>query len=565
MLPAQAPRGATTPPKTMSTTVFSARQIITMNPMQPRATHVAVRDGRILSVGDLTRMEQHGPFTLDERYKDHVLMPGLVEGHSHLMAGGLWQFPFVGFHARTAPDGRVWDGCCSFDEVVDRLCAIEQAMADGDEPLVAWGFDPIFFGTARMGTAHLDRVSLTRPVVILHASQHLMNVNSAALAKAGIDSDCQIEGVPKGAGGQPNGELQEFAAMFPIVRLIGNRFRITSVSETGLKLFGQVAQWAGVTTATDLANDMSAEGVATMLRVTGADDYPVRLVPLQARMDGSQPLAQFVARARQTAAASSPKLHMGLVKLIADGSIQGFTARLKWPGYHNGHDNGIWILPPEQLRQTIGELHAAGLHLHIHTNGDEASEFVLDCLEQALTDLPRADHRHTLQHCQMADAAQFRRMATLGVCVNLFANHLYYWGDAHAAQTIGPDRARRMDACGSALAHGVAMAMHSDAPITPMAPLFTAWCAVNRITSSGVVLGEHERITVPQALQAITLGAAYTLRMDHLVGSIEVGKYADFCVLDDDPTAVEPMRLKDIAVAGTVLGGQVMQRPESAS
>ena len=187
------------------------------------------------------------------------------------------------------------------------------------------------------------------------------------------------------------------------------------------------------------------------------------------------------------------------------------------------------------------------------------------CLEQALTDLPRADHRHTLQHCQMADAAQFRRMATLGVCVNLFANHLYYWGDAHAAQTIGPDRARRMDACGSALAHGVAMAMHSDAPITPMAPLFTAWCAVNRITSSGVVLGEHERITVPQALQAITLGAAYTLRMDHLVGSIEVGKYADFCVLDDDPTAVEPMRLKDIAVAGTVLGGQVMQRPVSAS
>ena len=253
-----------------------------MNPAQPRATHVAVRDGRILSVGSLDRMAQHGPFELDRRFADQVLMPGLVEGHSHLMAGSLWEFPFVGFHARTGPDGRVWEGCRSFEAVVDRLCQMERAMTDPDAPLIAWGFDPIFFGTQRMTAEDLARISATRPVVVLHASQHLMNVNRAAMARAGITRDTELEGIPKGADGEPTGELQEFAAMFPIVRMIGNRFRITATSESGLRLFGAIAQWAGVTTATDLANDLSDDNVATMLRVTGEESYPVRLVPLYA-------------------------------------------------------------------------------------------------------------------------------------------------------------------------------------------------------------------------------------------------------------------------------------------
>jgi predicted amidohydrolase YtcJ len=143
----------------------------------------------------------------------------------------------------------------------------------------------------------------------------------------------------------------------------------------------------------------------------------------------------------------------------------------------------------------------------------------------------------------------------------LFANHLYYWGDAHYSQTIGPDRANRMDACGTALRLGVPFAIHSDAPITPIGPLFTAWCAVNRCTSSGRVLGEEERIGLQDALHAITLGAAYTLRMDGEIGSIEVGKFADFCVLDADPLSLPPRSLKDIGVWGTVLGGRVFEAP----
>ena len=546
------------------TTVFQARKIITMNPMQPEATHVAVRDGKVLAVGDLARMQAWGGFTLDDRFADDVLMPGLVEGHSHLMAGGLWMFPFVGFHARTAPDGKVWSGCVDFEAVIERLRDIEATMTDPAAPLLAWGFDPIFFGRERMTVHHLDRVSNTRAVVVLHASQHLMNVNTAALAQADITRDTEIEGIARFESGEPNGELQEFAAMFPITRLTGNIFRVAGATESSLRMFGQMAQHAGVTTATDLVNDLSDFNHASLAKVTAEPDFPVRLVPAYISMVESAGIDAGIARIRERRAAGNDKLHYGLVKIVVDGSIQGFTARLRWPGYFNGAPNGIWILPPAQLKATIAQFHAGGFQLHIHTNGDEATELAIDAVEAALEAHPRADHRHTLQHCQMADAAQFARMARLGMCVNLFANHLYYWGDAHRELTMGPDRAMRMDACGTALAAGVPLAIHSDAPITPLAPLFTAWCAVNRLTSTGQKLGEAECIPVPDALHAITMGAAFTLSMDHLIGSIEIGKYADFCVLGEDPLAVPPESLKDVPVLGTVIGGRVVPLPKFA-
>ena len=548
---------------TKPTTIFRAGKILTMNPMQPQAGCVAVREGRILAVGDEQDMRGWGEHALDTRFDDKVLIPGLVEGHSHLMEGALWKFAHVGYYDRRGPDGRMWQGLKSFDEVVARLSDFERAMTDPDEPLLAWGFDPIYFGEQRMTTRELDRVSATRPIAVLHASVHLLNVNTAMLRKAGIGRDTEVEGVAHNSDGSPSGELREFAAMFPVMRVIGNAFKTVGVSEDGLWRFGRVAQLAGVTTATDLLNEWSPEAVANMARVTAHEAFPVRIVSAYCSLESPSGTSAGIGRLAEVQRYNTDKLRFGLVKLVIDGSIQGFTARLRWPGYYNGRPNGIWVVPPNDLGDIVERLHVAGMHIHIHTNGDEATEVALDAFERALAKRPHPDHRHTLQHCQMADAAQFRRMAKLGICVNLFANHLFYWGDAHYAQTMGPDRANRMDACGTAMRCGVPFAIHSDAPITPMGPLFTAWCAVNRRTASGRVLGDAERIDVQQALSAITLGAAYTLKMDHEVGSLEVGKFADFCVLEDDPFALPSERLKDVRVWGTVLGGRVFEAPHA--
>lgn len=543
-------------------TIFQARKILTMNRAQPEATHVAVRQGRILAVGTREQASAWGQGRVDDRYADQVLMPGLVEGHCHLHEGVVWLYVYVGFYDRHGPDGKLWPGLKTIEQVVGRLAEARRTLAPGQH-LVGWGFDPIYFGSERMTVQDLDKIPGEEAVVIMHASMHLMNINTRALEMAGIDRDTDIEGVVKFANGEPTGELQEFAAMFPVTRLIGNPFRTLGQSRQCLTMFGQVAQSAGVTTATDLVNELHDEGIEELASVTRADDYPLRIVPAASGMLFGRDVEACLNKLAALKRLNHDKMHLGIVKLVVDGSIQGFTARVRWPGYYNGAPNGIWVTSPDDLDHIVEHYHRAGIQLHIHTNGDEATELALNAVERALVQYPRFDHRHTLQHCQMADAAQFRRMARLGMCVNLFSNHIFYWGDAHFEMTMGPDRANRMNACATALRMGVPFAVHSDAPITPIGPLFTAWCAVNRQTASGRVLGESERISVPDALRAITLGAAYTLRMDNCIGSIEVGKYADFCVLDRDPLDVEPEAIKEVAVQGTVVAGHPLALPNA--
>ena len=544
-----------------ATTVYRARKIVTLNPMQPEATHVAVRDGRILSVGSLERVAEWGAFDLDERFGDRVLMPGLVEGHCHLKEGSMWDFPYLGWFDRRDPQGKVWPGLRSMQAVVARLAEVDgQMKAAGradDETLIAWGFDPIYFGGERMTVEHLDGASATRPIVIGHANGHLMNVNSAMLKWAGITRDNEVEGVVRFPSGEPNGELQEPAAMFLVLKKIGNAGLLGPMTEAGVRSFARLACMQGVTTATDLVNKLTESDCAVLEAVTAGDDCRVRILPAFQAFHGTHGAAEGAQHVRSLMARNSDRLRYGLVKMMLDGSIQGFSARLRWPGHFNGAPNGIWVMAPAQYEADFETYHRAGLTIHTHTNGDEASLAAIDAIERVLARSPQPGHRHTLQHGQMIDAPMFRRMAALGLSANLFANHLWYWGDQHYEMTMGPDRAHRLDACASALAAGVPLAIHSDAPVTPLGPLFTAWCAVNRVTPKGRVLGASERLTVMQALHAITLGPASTLKLDHEVGSIECGKRADFCILDDDPLTIDPMTLKDLRVHGTVLSGRV--------
>lgn len=533
--------------------VFSAKKIITMDLNRPEATHVAVRNGEILAVGDASCADQWGPVTHDNSLQHAVLMPGFIEGHAHMMAGAMWEYAYAGYHDRIDPHGKLWAGLTDIDAVIDGLSKYAGSLED-DAPLVGWGFDPIFLTSERLSKKHLDKISPTRPIAIIFSNFHLMCVNSAALELVGFDQTTNAEGVIKGTDGLPTGELQEMAAMFPVMRRLGIDFRGLSQKEQSIRAYADVSRRAGVTTVTDLYSQMEEDDVAAMLRVTGADDYPLRIVPAIAASEAPGVVA---AKAEALAKRSTDKLRLGAVKLMTDGSIQGWTARVKSPGYVGGQPNGIWNTPPETIFQLVEELHGRGIQMHIHVNGDEAAEVSLNAIEAALKKHPWTGHRHVLQHCQMMGRDLYTRAADMGVCCNVFANHIYYFGDQHAALTLGNDRAERMDATRTAIDSGVNVAIHSDAPVTPMAPLFTAWCAVNRQTMSGRTLGAAQCIDVEEALFAITMGAAYTLKLDSEIGSIEAGKKADFTVLGEDPMAVEPMALKDVPVLGTVFGGHV--------
>ncbi len=543
------------------TTIYVAKKILTMNPNQPEVTHVAVRDGRILGAGALSDLEPWGAYTLDDRFSDKVLMPGFVEGHAHTMEGTLWRKTYVGWFDRRDPDGKTWAGLKSIDSVIERLKETEAQMTDPDAALSGWGLDPIYMNNQRVSRHDLDKVSTTRPIGVLHASGHILNVNTKALEVSGLlKPGVNHDGIPLAEDGLSTGEIYGMDAMSPVGPHVGFDRAMTDCDEQGLRDYAKLCVRAGVTTCTDLAARLTDESVAMMLKVTSEDRFPARLVPL--RIFFGMSAKDVVEYAQALGKKSTDQLRLGRIKAVADGSIQGFSARMRWPGYHNGAPNGLWYTAPDQMSELYHLALKAGVQVHTHTNGDQATQMALDMLEAALRAHPSPDHRFTLQHCQLADAAQFRKMKALEMCVNLFANHHFYWGDEHYRLTVGPERAERMNACRTALDTGVPMTIHSDAPVTPLGPLFTVWCAVNRITASGRTQGEGEKIDVAAALHAITLGAAYTLHMDGEVGSIEVGKQADFAVLEEDPMVVDAMALKDIPVWGTVQGGRVFAAGE---
>jgi predicted amidohydrolase YtcJ len=543
------------------TTIYVARRIVTMNPSNPVATHVAVRDGRILGAGPLDELTCWGDYTLDITFADHVLVPGFVEAHSHILEGALWRpgFHYIGFFPRKGPQGRLHGGIRSIDELIAHLRELDAAIEDPDEHLLCWGLDPLYFPGERLTAEHLDRVSDVRPILLVHASFHLATVNTAMMRAGGITADTETEGVLRDGRGEPIGELQEMSAMFLAP---GMQKMLASLADPlNYDLYAAMARNAGITTATDLGSQALARpaSVAVARAAVAKDRFPMRLVeyPVPARTAAASDPEAIARTFLDLKAGDTPNHRFGGIKIIGDGSIQGFTAVMKWPGYVHGQPNGLWQVDPDVLDSMVAAFHKAGINVHIHANGDETVEATIDAVDKALRQYSWLDHRHTVQHCQLTTSAQYRRMARLGMCANIFANHIWFWGDQHYASTVGPERANRMESCATAKREGVRFSIHSDANVTPIGQLHTMWCAVNRVTPSGRVLGEHERISAHDALQAVTLDAAYQLHMDHEIGSIEVGKWADFAVLEQDPLEVDPMAIRDIPVWGTVVGGDL--------
>lgn len=540
------------------TIIYPARVVRTMDPSRPVANAVAVRAGLIRAVGSLEELGKYPDSVIDDRYADRVIVPGFVEAHAHAGSGGMWDGQtYVGYFDREDPEGNLWPGCKSTEEILDRLRTAEAELDDESVPLTAWGMDNIYFPDQKILARELNTVSTTRLIQINHANGHVVVVNDAVLELVGIDSGCTTEGVEKYPDGTPNGELREFAAMGLVHHLFGRG--LLGLTARSLAQFAQDAVNRGVTTITDLG----AIGLDTVEGRAGyvenvTEDFQVRLSVFQfgvglgtgtAVLDLAAALA--VLKNNNTA-----NLRFGHVKLMLDGSIQGFTARLLPPGYLGDQPNGILNTTPEEFEAAFTAFHRAGLLVHVHCNGDQASQLFLDTLESVLTKYPRPDHRHTMTHSQLTTQAQYRRAAALGACANIFSNHIWTWGDQHADKILGWDRASRMNATRSALRAGVPISLHCDTPVTELNPLKTMKHAVTRLTNSGRVLGEFECIDVEQALHAVTLGGAYMLKMDAEVGSLEAGKRADLAILEQDPYAVEPEELGEIRVLGTMLGGR---------
>jgi predicted amidohydrolase YtcJ len=526
-------------------------------------TAIAVRDGRVFSVGTLDSCRAAAgaqPVTIHDQFADRVIIPGMVEAHAHAAEGSVGtKVEWASWFDRRLADGRTSPGIKTYEALVTHLESLDQQLNERglpeSEPLVVGGFDPIYFTGERLSRHHLDRVDTQRPVVVQHASGHLTTVNSTALEHWSISPDLAVDGIGRDARGMPNGELREGAQS--LLRGLKGVMHLSGDPDV-VRAWAEAAARSGITTCADLASLVMLNDSVRQVwaDVTGASDFPIRAVsyPVPQLMNRTpDELVDAFVAVRHTA--QHDRWRLSGVKIILDGSIQGFTAALSWPGYHTGEGHAMFLLPIERMQELLRRFHRANINVHIHCNGDLASAAVLDAISIALQEHAWLDHRHTITHAQTMTSAQLHRAKALGVGINFFANHLWYWGDQHHDITLGPDRANRLDPCGEAASIGLRFAIHSDAPVTPIGQLHTMWCATQRRTPSGRILGEHQRITPLQALRAVTLDAAWMMHLDQEIGSLEVGKRADFTVLESDPLRGDGNTIKDISVIATALDG----------
>jgi len=255
---------------------------------------------------------------------------------------------------------------------------------------------------------------------------------------------------------------------------------------------------------------------------------------------------------------NSDFLTVGPMKVIGDGSVQGYTAYLDQPYYtppffdvpNPDEWRGQYNYPQIDLRVAFEEILSRGMNLAVHGNGDGDINLILDALEK-VDEKISVKGRVRIEHSSLVTTSQLVKCKFLGIHTSFLNHHIYYYGDVFRERVLGPERTDRIHPAGTATEIGVSWDMHSDCPVSPPCPLFEMWTAVNRITSSGITLCHKERVSPIEALKACTIYSALSLGIGDKVGSLEVGKFADFAVLSENPITIDPKNIRDVLVLHT--------------
>ncbi|MBP2077035.1 amidohydrolase [Oceanobacillus polygoni] len=538
--------------------------ILTLDKQNSRSGSLAVTNGRISGIW--TESEPPSTIILTPRTEvlnlnGRTIIPGFIDTHNHILMYALNKNKV---NCSTPPNSSV-------DDILERvkLMAIDTPKGKWIE---GYGYDDTLLKEQRHPTREeLDRVAPDHPVFLTHISSHFAAVNSKALILAGIDESVSN---PRGGhfGRDINGRLDGVLHEIPAMEYVQKYVPVPSVDEmiTALGEGSKDYLSQGITTNSDAGVGLFIGEAELEAHIVAAKEgiNPMRsqLMVMHTLLRKGEKFGNYSAEQlnEEIMKSSNGNARLDSAKMFQDGSIQGLTGALREPYYNNPDVVGELLYHQEAFNEEILDLHRRGFRVTIHGNGDRAIGSILDSYSYALEKAPKDNHRHRIEHVQTATIDDLDKMKQLSVAGSVFINHVYYWGDRHKRLFLGPERASRISPLADMVDRDILFTLHSDCPVTPISPLFSVWAAVNRLTKEGEILGADQRIDVVTALKSMTIFGAKLNFNEANVGSIEIGKQADFTVLGDDPTQVNPMEIKDIPVEATLIGGKIVYEKEGA-
>ncbi len=572
------------------TAIYFNGDIMTVDEDMSYVDAVAVAGDKIMAVGkmgEIQRLSRKGTKKINLQGK--TLLPGFYDAHGHF-GTSIWRQVALG----SGPFGPIRN-------ISDLVAALKERadITPTGETVMGWGYDDVFMEEQDHPTRlDLDQASTVHPITITHFSGHGQVVNTNLLDQTWVDyPPGTITPDPPGGvigrfpDGTPNGQFFGNSARALLVRRDGTSFIPPPTLESQLEDIAhesEIHARVGTTTANvgyggvstfDLYKQAADEG-HLKIRATLWFSLPAAIT-VHDRLGGDVP---GESRKLPKYAGKNDLVVANGTKYFSDGSPQLRTAYMSDPYYTTGEYppdwRGLQYMTSEQVKQAFVDNHEAGFdQIHIHCNGDGAVDNCLDGAEEVRKAgyRPSIDLRHTIIHSQFTREEQFDRMAQLtGVIPSFLGMHIYYLGDRHWEIFFGPYRSARMSAAQDAIDRDIIWTTHCDTPVFEHNPLVLMWAQVNRMSYGGREIftedyyhdptGRYrsvdQRVTPADALRAVTINAAYQEFEEDVAGSIEVGKRADFVILEENPLKVDPMHIKDIKVLETIVGGETVFKAE---
>lgn len=534
--------------------IFFNGNIITMEDNQQQVEAVYVKDGKIAAVGSLDAINKYQTAETEMIDLDgNTMFPGFFEPHIHLDLAALI-------------DSATYVGGIEYENTEDVLNVIKKTIEE--TPPGKWIF---FFGLdylinrdlPMIDRHYLDNLSAVHPMFILIQSMHTVYANSLALELVGIDKDTKDtrdghcfkdeNGVPTGVLTEQTFSLQ-FVAKWMQENQVSLKDLFVNKTEQLAKMGITTAWTAGLMPLVPNHNQFVYD-IITDEKCPIRHDYAITFTNFNS---GAESLDKLIP--------DHPKSKFTGVKLWLDGSP--YTGNMKlFDNYLENeimqerlfvptNQNGELLFPLDTMYEIIKEYHNKGVQISVHSQGDRSGKELVDIFERVLTEYPRANHHHRIEHCAFLTKEDTQRCAQLGIELSYHVNHIYYYGEALNDLVVGPERARVAVNAKWGQESGANITLHSDDPMYHSNPLRLVCTAVTRQSRKGKVFGPEYKLTVDEAMKAITINSAKQLLRSEELGSIAVGKYADFTVLAENPYSVDPLHIGDIEVVKTYLDGK---------